>query len=69
MSISEWWHALHFLRPQWLWLVLAVPVFYLSLAVRDNVRARWRRYIEPELLEHLIVSRRRRWRFRPMGGR
>lgn len=66
MTLTEWWSALHFLRPQWLWLMLALPVFYLSLAVRDNVRARWRRYIEPDLLDHLIVSRRHRWRFRPV---
>jgi Ca-activated chloride channel homolog len=66
MNLHEWWQALHFLRPHWLWLTLAVPVFYLSLVIRDNARARWRRYIEPELLDHLIVSRRRRWRFRPI---
>jgi len=66
MSMAEWWKALHFLRPHWLWLLLAVPVFYLSLALRDNVRAHWKRYIEPELLDHLIVARRRRWRFRPV---
>jgi Ca-activated chloride channel homolog len=66
MNLHEWWQTLHFLRPHWLWLTLAVPVFYLSLVIRDNARARWRRYIEPELLDHLIVSRRRRWRFRPI---
>jgi Ca-activated chloride channel homolog len=66
MSLAEWWQALHFLRPHWLWMTLAVPVFYLSLAIRDNVRARWKRFIDPELLDHLIVSRRRRWRFRPV---
>jgi Ca-activated chloride channel homolog len=66
MSMAEWWKVLHFLRPHWLWLLLAVPVFYLSLALRDNVRAHWKRYIEPELLDHLIVARHRRWRFRPV---
>jgi Ca-activated chloride channel family protein len=66
MSIKVWWHALHFLRPQWLWLMLAVPVFYLSLAIRDNARARWKRYIDPVLLDHLIVTRHRHWRFRPV---
>jgi Ca-activated chloride channel homolog len=64
--MSEWWQALHFLRPHWLWLILVVPVIYLSLAIRDNVRARWKRYIEPELLDHLIVGRKRRWRIRPV---
>jgi Ca-activated chloride channel family protein len=65
-ALGEWWKALHFLRPLWLWLMLAVPVIYLSLAIRDNARARWKRYIEPDLLDHLIVGRRRRWRFRPV---
>jgi Ca-activated chloride channel homolog len=64
--MSDWWQAFHFLRPHWLWLMLAVPVIYLSLAIRDNAKARWKRYIEPELLDHLIVGRRRRWRFRPI---
>jgi len=64
--MSEWWAALHFLRPQWLGLLAAVPVIYLSFRIRDNVRSRWKRYIDPELLDHLIVARKRRWRFRPI---
>jgi len=64
--MKEWWAAFHFLRPEWLWLLLAVPVIYLSFRFRDDARARWKRYIDPELLEHLIVSRKRRWRFRPI---
>jgi Ca-activated chloride channel family protein len=64
--MREWWAALHFLRPQWLWLLLAIPVIYLSFHIRDDVRARWKRYIDPELLDHLIVGRTRRWRFRPI---
>jgi Ca-activated chloride channel family protein len=64
--MSEWWSAVHFLRPDWLWLLLAVPVIYLSFRIRDDVRARWKRYIDPELLDHLIVARKRRRRFRPI---
>ena len=64
--MNEWWAAFHFLRPQWLWLLLAVPIIYLSFRIRNDVRARWKRYIDPELLNHLIVARRRRWRFRPI---
>ncbi|HMD19187.1 MAG TPA: VWA domain-containing protein [Alloacidobacterium sp.] len=60
------WASLHFLRPQWLWLLLAVPIIYLSFHIRDDVRARWKRYIDTELLDHLIVARKRRWRFRPI---
>ena len=57
--MKEWWAAFHFLRPEWLWLLLAVPVIYLSFRFRDDARARWKRYIDPELLDHLIVSRKR----------
>jgi Ca-activated chloride channel family protein len=64
--MSEWWASLHFLRPQWLWLLLTVPTIYLSFRIRDDVRSRWKRYIDPALLDHLIVARRRRWRFRPI---
>src|ERR1700723_2698877 len=64
--MSEWWAALHFLRPQWLWLLCAMPVIYLSFRMRDNIRARWKRYIDPKLLDHLIVARKRRFRFRPI---
>jgi Ca-activated chloride channel homolog len=64
--MSEWWASVHFLRPQWLWLLLAVPVIYLSFRIRDDVRSRWKRYIDPELLDHLVVSRKRRWRLRPI---
>jgi len=66
MTLREWWQALHFIRPYWLWMMLVVPVFYISLSIRDDVRARWKRFIDPELLDHLIVSRRRLWRFRPV---
>jgi Ca-activated chloride channel family protein len=64
--MSAWWTAVHFLRPQWLWLLLAVPVIYLSFRIHDDVRSRWKRYIDPELLDHLIVSRKRRFRLRPI---
>jgi Ca-activated chloride channel family protein len=64
--MSAWWTTFHFLRPHWLWLLLAVPVIYLSFHVRNDMRARWKRYIDPELLDHLIVVHRRKWRFRPI---
>ena len=64
--MSEWWAAFHFLRSQWLWLLLAAPLIYFSFHIRDDVRARWNRYIDPELLDRLIVARKRSWRFRPI---
>jgi hypothetical protein len=65
--MSELWTAFHFLRPQWLWFLLAVPLIYLSFRIRDDVRSRWKRYIDPELLDHLIVSRKKLWRSRNPG--
>ena len=50
----------------WLWLVAAAPAIYFLHRVRDDVRARWVRYIQPDLLDHLIVSRKARWSFRPI---
>ncbi|MGB6192292.1 MAG: tetratricopeptide repeat protein [Terracidiphilus sp.] len=64
--MRDWWSALHFLRPQWLWLLAAVPVIFLLHRVRDDVKARWSRYIEPALLDHLIVAHKKPWRFRPI---
>ncbi|RSL14614.1 Ca-activated chloride channel family protein [Edaphobacter aggregans] len=64
--MSEWWASVHFLRPHWLWLLMAVPVIYLAFHIRDDVRARWKRYIDSELLDHLIVARKQRWHFRPI---
>jgi len=64
--MRDWWTALHFVQPRWLWLLLAVPIIYFSFYIRHDVRARWKRYIDPELLDHLIVSPKRRWRVRPI---
>jgi Ca-activated chloride channel homolog len=64
--MKSWWEALHFIQPRWLWLLLAVPTIYLSYRVRDDIRARWKRYIDPDLLDHLIVSPKQRWRLRPI---
>jgi Ca-activated chloride channel homolog len=64
--MRAWWAALHFLRPQWLWLLMAVPVIYLSARFRDDTRARWKKHIDAQLLDHLIVVRKGRWRLRPI---
>jgi len=64
--MRDWWTALHFIQPKWLWVLLAVPFIYLSFYVRHDVRSRWKRYIDPELLDHLIVSPKRHWRVRPI---
>ena len=65
-DLREWFAAFHFLRPLWLWLLLTIPVIYVPWHLRDDVRVRWRRYIAPELLDHLIVAQHRGWRYRPI---
>jgi Ca-activated chloride channel family protein len=65
-EFREWLDAFHFLRPEWLWLLLAIPLIYLPLRFRDDVRARWKKYIAPDLLDHLIVAQHRGWRYRPV---
>jgi Ca-activated chloride channel family protein len=64
--MKDWWAAFHFIQPRWLWLLLAVPLISVSFRLRHDVRARWKRYIDPELLDHLIVTPRQRWRLRPI---
>ncbi len=64
--MKSWWTALHFIQPRWLWLLLAVPLIYLSFRIHHDVRARWKRYIDPDLLDHLIVAPKRRYRLRPI---
>jgi Ca-activated chloride channel family protein len=64
--MKNWWTAFHFIQAKWLWLLLAVPLFYLSFHLQHDVRERWKRYIDIELLDHLIVSPGKRWRLRPI---
>jgi Ca-activated chloride channel homolog len=64
--MKDWIRAIHFLRPEWLWLLIAAPVIYVSATFRDDIRARCKRYIDADLLKHLIVSRKNRWTLRPI---
>ncbi len=58
--------AFHFLRPEWLWLLLPAGLLYLVVHRREDAVKRWKTIIAPELLSHLLITRRRRWRFRPV---
>jgi Ca-activated chloride channel family protein len=64
--MKDWIIALHFLRPAWLWLLAAAPLIYFSASFQDDVRARCKPYIDAELLDHLVVNRRKRWQLRPV---
>jgi Ca-activated chloride channel family protein len=56
----------HFLRPAWLLALPAALLLAWIVARREDVRSRWRGLIEPQLLDHLVVDRRARWRVRPV---
>jgi Ca-activated chloride channel family protein len=44
----------HWLRPQWLWLLLALPLLAVSWRVLQRQRDVWREVVDPHLLPHLI---------------
>jgi Ca-activated chloride channel homolog len=64
--MKEWITTLHFLRPAWLWLLAAAPLIYFSVSFQGDIRARCKKYIDAELLDHLIVKRKNRWQMRPI---
>jgi Ca-activated chloride channel family protein len=46
--------SLHWLRPQWLWLLLALPLLGWWWRARDRQRSVWRDVVDPHLLPHLL---------------
>jgi Ca-activated chloride channel homolog len=64
--MSDWLAAFHFIRPEWLWLMVPAALLYLVVLRREDVSRRWTQIIAPELLKELLVGHRRRWRFRPV---
>ena len=48
---------LHFLRPQWLWTLLALPLFAGWWRARRNQRSAWRDVVDPHLLPHLLEAK------------
>ncbi|MCY7354313.1 MAG: VWA domain-containing protein [Lysobacter sp.] len=55
--------TLHFLRPLWLWALLALPLLALWWRVRRKRESVWRDVVDPHLLPHLLqgVSSRGAW--------
>ena len=47
---------LHFLRPDWLWALLALPLLVLSWRVQRRRGSVWRGNVDPHLLPHLVES-------------
>jgi Ca-activated chloride channel family protein len=55
--MNEALHQFHFLRPAWLWLLLALPIV-VALAMRgQGARGQLERLVDPELLPHLLEGR------------
>jgi Ca-activated chloride channel family protein len=48
---------LHFLRPQWLWTLLALPLLAWWWRARRNQRSAWRDVVDPHLLPHLLEAK------------
>lgn len=56
----------HFLRPAWLFAILAAAALAWLIARRGDVRSRWGGTIAPQLLAHLLIDRRGNVRIRPV---
>lgn len=54
------WNALHFLRPQWLWALLALPVIIAAVLYRQRRNDAWRHAVDAHLLPHLLAAGTRR---------
>jgi Ca-activated chloride channel family protein len=50
--------ALHFLRPDWLWLVPPAALVVLANLRRHDVRGRWARVVDADLLDALLAGAR-----------
>lgn len=46
--------GLHWLRPHWLWALLALPLLWFAWRARRKRESVWRRAVDPHLLPHLL---------------
>ena len=53
--MSAFWSAFHFLRPEWLWALLALPLLGAWWRVRRRRDNAWRDHVDAHLLPHLLV--------------
>lgn len=54
------WNALHFLRPEWLWALLALPLIIALALYRQRRSDAWRQAVDAHLLPHLLAAGARR---------
>lgn len=50
------WNALHFLRPEWLWALLALPLIVALVLYRQRRSDPWRQAVDAHLLPHLLAA-------------
>ncbi|EMR4108749.1 VWA domain-containing protein [Stenotrophomonas maltophilia] len=50
------WSALHFLRPEWLWALLALPLILALSLYRQRRSDAWRQAVDAHLLPHLLAA-------------
>ncbi|MEN5269713.1 tetratricopeptide repeat protein [Stenotrophomonas sepilia] len=65
------WNALHFLRPEWLWALLALPLIIALALYRQRRSDAWRQAVDAHLLPHLLAAgakRRVRLPWAPLLG-
>lgn len=50
------WNALHFLRPEWLWALLVLPLTIALVLYRQRRSDAWRQAVDAHLLPHLLAA-------------
>lgn len=50
------WNALHFLRPEWLWALLGLPLIIALVLYRQRRSDAWRQAVDAHLLPHLLAA-------------
>lgn len=64
--MTDFFHDFHFLRPYWLLSILPALALWWWIRRRQDRAASWRQFVDPHLLEHLIVGEGRHRRLRPI---
>jgi Ca-activated chloride channel family protein len=57
----------HFIRPQWLLMLVPILLLYWLLHRKQSVTKQWEKFVSPHLLKHLIVGTEQRRRLRPVN--
>jgi Ca-activated chloride channel family protein len=55
----------HFLRPEWLLVIIPIIVIFRALSHRDDSLAMWRKFMSPQILKQLTVAGNSAHKFAP----